>query len=74
MKITVDSTTRIVKANGIECRVWQGKTDRGVRITCLIPSIAVEGGQDTTQFVAELEEHQQPTDAALAAYPLRMIM
>ena len=73
MKITIESTTRIVQANGIDCRVWEGTTERGVKITCLIPRIAVRDGQDTRQFEAELQEHRPPSPDT-QAFPLRMIL
>lgn len=34
MKMTIESTTRIVNASGIDCRVWEGKTERGVEVVC----------------------------------------
>ena len=73
MKITIESTTRIVTANGVECRVWEGVTERGVKIQALIPRIAVANGQDTSQFEAELREHSAPS-AEVQAFPLRMIL
>jgi hypothetical protein len=58
VKITIESTTKIVKANGIDCRVWEGTTERGVKVVCLIPNIAAWADQDLTQFDAELREHR----------------
>lgn len=73
MKITIESTTKIVKANGVDCRVWEGETERGVKVICLIPRIAVKEDQDTSQFEAELQEMRAPSIDA-AVYPLRMIL
>lgn len=73
MKITIESTTKIVNANGIDCRVWEGRTERGVEITCLIPRIAVKNGQDASQFEVELQEQRAPS-ANIEAWPLRMIL
>jgi hypothetical protein len=73
MKVTIESTSKVVKADGIECRVWEGKTERGVEITCLIPRIAVRNGQDTAQFEAELQETRAPS-AEIEAWPLRMVL
>lgn len=73
MKVTIESTTKIVNANGIDCRVWEGKTERGIEITCLIPRIAVRNGQDVSQFETELQE-QRPPSADTAAFPMRMIL
>jgi hypothetical protein len=73
MKMTIESTTKIVQANGIDCRVWEGTTEHGVKIICLIPRIAVQKGQDVSQFEAELTEQRAPTVAA-EAFPLKMIL
>jgi hypothetical protein len=73
MKMTIESTTRIVNASGMDCRVWEGQTEHGVAVVVLIPRIAVKNGQDTAQFDAELKE-QKPPSADTAAFPLRMIL
>ena len=73
MKITVESTTRIVNVNGMDCRVWEGVTERGISIQALIPRIATLGNQDLSQFVAELQETRPPS-AEAEAFPNRMIL
>ena len=79
MKITIESTTKIVQVKRgwsqdfIDCRVWEGETEHGVKVTCLIPSIAAAKDADLSQFEAELKEHRAPS-ADLAAWPLRMIL
>lgn len=72
MKITIESTSRIVTVNGIECRVWQGESERGVRVQVVISRIAADGGQDCSQFDQELREHAAPT--GVQAFPLRMLI
>ncbi len=71
MKITIESTTKVVSLNGIDCRVWEGETDRGVKIHCFIPRIGVKDDQDLSQFEAELKEQRAPSVEA-AAIPWRM--
>ena len=73
MKMTIESTTEIVNADGIDCRVWEGTTEGGVKVICLIPRIAVQIGQDMTQFEAELRECRAPT-ALPQAFPLKLIL
>ena len=76
MKITIASTTKIVSLNGIDCRVWEGETERGVPVHCYIPRIAVEKGLAASQydqFEAELREQRKPS-AAVAAIPLRLLL
>ena len=74
MKITLESTSRIVQVNGVPARVWQGTTASGVRVVCLVTRIAVETGQDTSLFERELEEHAAPRSDAVEAFPLRLIL
>lgn len=74
MEIRIQSTTQIVEMNGaIKCRVWEGVTERGVRVQVLVPRIAALAGQDLRQFEAELEEHAPPS-ADVRAFPLRLIL
>ena len=72
MKITIESTTQIVRADGVDCRVWEGVTERGVRVQCLIPRITAKADEDLAQFEAELKECRPPS--ASAVWPLRMIL
>lgn len=74
MKMTIESTTQIVEANGVKCRIWEGVTERGVKVQVLIPRVAVKNGQDTAQFEAELQEHAAPSVDAMTVFPLRMIL
>lgn len=74
MIITIESTTEIVTANDIECRVWEGRTASGVKVQCLIPRIAVSNSDDQSQFERELQECQLPSSAEVRAFPLRMIL
>lgn len=72
MKITIENTTKVVEANGVQCRVWEGQTEAGVKIQALIPRIAV-GPEDVAQFERELSE-QRPPSSLVDAWPLRMIL
>ncbi len=60
MKITIESTTRIINVDGTEARLWEGTSEGGVQIECLITRIAVHKDQDLTQFEAELREQRRP--------------
>jgi hypothetical protein len=73
MEMIIESTTRIVEANGVPCRVWEGVTARGVKVECLIALVAVREGQDVAQFEAELKECRAPS-ADAQVFPLRMIL
>ena len=73
MKIMLESTTKLVIANGIECRVWEGESERGVKVAALIPRISVRREYDCAQFELELREHRAPTPES-EAFPARMIL
>lgn len=73
MKMTIQSTTQIVRASGVDCRVWEGVTERGVKVQALIPRVAALADQDLSQFEAELKE-QKPPSAEVQAFPLSMIL
>ena len=81
MKITIESTTQIVQLDVsagkqrviLNCRVWEGETKSGIKVSALIPRIAALKGQDLQQFERELEEQEAPS-ADVRAFPLRMII
>lgn len=73
MKITIESTTKVVTLNGVQCRVWEGESERGIKLHAFIPRIGVKDDQDCSQFDAELRECKAPS-VEVAAIPLRMIL
>lgn len=74
MRITIESTSQVVRLNGVEARVWQGTTvpkrGRGIPVQCFITRVAVERTEDATEFESELQEHAAPS----VAWPLRMVL
>jgi len=73
MKMTIESTTKTVKLNGIDCRIWEGSTQGGVKVHCFIPRVGVAEGQDVSEFERELEQQVAPSEE-IEAYPLRLII
>lgn len=73
MKITIESTTKLIKLDGVDCRIWEGQTESGVKVHCFIPRIAAKDDQDLSQFARELEQQRAPS-AEIAAIPLRMVL
>lgn len=73
MKITIESTSKIVQLNNVPARIWEGKTESGIPVHCYVTRIAVDGDQDCAQFQEELQEHKPPS-AEIEAIPLRMIL
>ena len=83
MKLTLESTSKVVSISqrtssamesSIQARVWEGTTERGVRVIALIPRLAVKNGQDVSQFEEELQEQKPPSVEAQEAFPLRMVL
>lgn len=74
MKVTLESTTRIVTVNGVPGRVWEGETDSGVRCYAVVTRIAVHKDDDARQFEAELQECKPPSQRAIDAIPLRLVL
>lgn len=73
MKITIESTNKIVLLDGVQCRVWQGQSEAGVILHCYIPRIAAAPDQDLEAFARELTETRAPTPD-IEGIPLRMIL
>lgn len=84
MKITIESTTKIVtlqtKTGDVQARIWQGETDSGIPVQCYITRIAPEIPEShpdidalTAPFESELKRHSTPRPT-VAAIPLRMFI
>jgi hypothetical protein len=73
MKITIENTTEIVEVNRVPARVWEGTTESGIKIQCLITLIAALKTEDCSQFERELQEQKPPT-VAERAFPMRMLL
>ena len=80
MKITIESTDRICEVrtgthtSPIPARVWQGTTESGIPVVCLVARVAVPENQPQEQFQQELQQHAAPSRDALEAFPLKMLI
>jgi hypothetical protein len=83
VKITLTSTDEIVWIGNDEAgpqipgRIWEGRTERGIYVQCIISSIATLASDDQTQFEAQLKEQPAPAPAPAPRprmFPLRMVM
>lgn len=74
MKMTVESTTRIVHVNGVPARIWQGTTEDGVAVVVAVTRLAVAKAADAHEFERDLVEHAPPGVDAVQAFPLRMVL
>ena len=73
MKITLESTSKLVELNGVPARIWEGTTESGIPVHAFITRLAVDKGERTEEFERELQEHAAPSPE-IAAYPLRLIL
>lgn len=75
MKMTIESTDRIIEINGHQARVWQGKTENGVGVLCVISRVAVRADADASQFESELKEQHVPASRdAIMAFDARLVL
>jgi hypothetical protein len=75
MKITIESTSKIVLLNGILARVWEGQTESGVLIHCYVNRVAVSTDNAPSVFAEfERELQEAPTLPGIEALPLRLIL
>ena len=81
MRITLESTgffTKVKQAHAaedsaVECRMWQGETESGTPICCLIARIAVNSAHNQEEFERDLLEQSAPVIMP-DAFPLRMVL
>jgi len=79
MRITIESTDRVVQlatlaGPDIPARVWEGKTEKGVRVAVLITRIAAHVEDDQAEFEADLKETRPPSGHAVLAFPMRLLL
>lgn len=82
MKITLESTTKVVTVNpgtletGVQARIWEGKTESGIKVVCLVTRIGVSKDADPSdieKFNNELIQCKEPS-AESKVYPLSLII
>lgn len=78
MKITVESTSRIVTLNGVMARIWEGTTESGIAVTAFVTCVAVKADTPADalrQFEDELQECRPPSEeVASRAFGLRSVL
>jgi hypothetical protein len=50
MKILMESSPHIVTVDGVECRVWNGVTEKDTQCFVLVHRIAVRNSDDQKEF------------------------
>lgn len=75
MKITINSTVKIVNLNGVPARVWEGTTDSGIKLHCFITRIAIDKDESRVEeFEQELQKVATPSVEVQETYSLRLIL
>lgn len=72
MKITVEATGKFETVEGVNARIWKGKTESGIEVTCWIPLVQVHKDADQTEFQRELNEVK--TEWHLVSMDMRMVI
>ncbi|EAQ34058.1 hypothetical protein NB311A_06653 [Nitrobacter sp. Nb-311A] len=66
MRLIIEATGTIERVHGMPARVWKGKTESGIEVTCWIPIVQVRRDADSSQFEKELKEIEVLLDDGLA--------
>lgn len=78
MKLTLENTDQIVTIDPqmqlVKGRVWDGVTENGVRVQCIIIRVAVHKDDDSSQFERELEENPPKPAEGVRAFDARFIL
>ena len=71
MIITIESTTKTVELNNsLTARIWEGETDSGISVRCMIVFISPESDEArATEFGLELADHRDPSEESKALPP-----
>jgi len=73
MRITLESTTKVVELNGVPARIWEGATESGIPIHAYVTRVAVEEGLNQEEFEKQLQTHRAPSPA-VQAISLRLVL
>lgn len=74
MKVTIESTEKIIEFNGVPARVWEGKTHTGVKVLLYVTLVSISGDENRVEeFEKQLIQQKAPSPEA-KAIPLRLIL
>ncbi len=72
MRLIIEATGTIERVNGVDARVWKGRTENGIEIICWIPLVAVSKETDRGEFDRELSEVK--AERQLVSFDMRMVI
>jgi hypothetical protein len=61
MIITLEATKKVVEYQGIEVRVWEGRTASGIEVHAFIPRIKVPDTSRLRDVINELQHAKDPS-------------
>lgn len=78
MRVTLESTSKVIHIDGVPARVWEGITDGGVScfafITRIAPSMPDPPRDLCVEFERDLRECKPPSPDIDGAIPARLIL
>ena len=74
MKVTLESTDKLVTIDGLPARIWQGTTAQGIACHAYITRIAVASSLDAAEFDRELQTTAPLRPELDAAIPARLVL
>ncbi len=73
MKVTAESTAKIIELNGVPARVWYARTESDVECFLFVTLVAVANEEEQGEFGAAFQKLRAPI-ADIDAFPLRLFM
>lgn len=73
MKVTLQSTTKMVDIDGVPARIWEGTTESGIQVHAFITRIACDKDANQEEFKQELKNCLPPSEA-IDAYPTKLVL
>lgn len=73
MRVTLESTSKIVTINGIPSRVWEGYSENGTKCHAFIARIACNASEDAMEFERDLDKCEPPSEE-VQSIPSRLIL
>jgi hypothetical protein len=60
LRVVMTPTGQLTDIDGVPVRMWQGRTDRGVRCLVFVHRVAVDDASDCSEFDSELRGVSEP--------------
>lgn len=74
MNLTLHPTAKLVDVDGVQARIWEGTTERGVPCFALIVRVGVDRNEDASEFERELVATRIPEPKLARDIPTRLVL